>query len=1214
VNPRRTLEVAWQDIRHNLRRPLFWAQILILGLFIAELSGGHASIGSGDARVGGTKAWINSEFANAQLIVLFFAAMYVFFISVGAGMSLIRDDELKVGEMLHATRLTPAEYVWGKFLAVTLSFAGVLVLQVLMQIFFFHVMPHGSNAEYIGPLSWSAYLRPMLVFGLPALLLFCGTCFAVGSLTRQPVLVFALPIAVLVLGISFLWDWSPVWLSPRVNRALQFFDLTGYRWLKETYLGVDRGVAFYNHAHVGLDGLIVAQRLLAALLGLACVALVANRFAARLRGARVKSRDVALAAAGPSFSPERLEPAFLSELRMKSGAPGLVAGTLQVAATELKLLGRHPGLYLFVPLILIQIFGGLVNTGAFDTPLLQTPGLLASSTMNTLTLLICMLILFYTAESLQREAGTGFGSIANSTPVATASLLAGKALANALLGAVIVVAALIGSAIVIAIQGRVPFSFSPFVLMWGLLLMPTFLFWTSFVSAVFAITGSRYATYALGLAAMSATGWFQVRGKMNWVANWTLWSATRWTDIATFQLDRLPLILNRVLVLGATAFFTVVSVRAFARRERDATRNLQRLSPASLGRTALSLAPWLAVPLVAGVALAMLVTGGWEGAAAKKQAHDYWQKNTLTYRDFPLPCIANADADVAIDPARRHVTSRGVYQLVNRTSQPIAAIPLSAGFNWRHVGWTMDGRTATPENRAGLYVFHLPEPLAPGASTRIGWSFDSVDPNGVSKNGAGLMEFALPSSVVLTSFASANLGPWLGYEPDVGVEDDKNKADPREYPDDYYLGVTPAGMPMAENWFDTHLRITVPANLEVNATGVCVSDSVRDGRRITEWRSDHPVRIWNVVAGDWKVKRGEGVAIYYDPRHPYNVNEMFEALAGARRWYGTWFAPYPWRELRLSEFAGLASYAMGSPGNITFSESIGFLTQSKPEANAAFWITAHEAAHQWWPNIAMSGRGPGGDVLSEGMAHFSTILLCEQIKGLEQRMAFCEEIENRYAHMRRGDSERPLVKVNGELPADGRIIYDKGGWALWMLFQLMGRENGLAAQREYLEAYRDSRDHPLLEDYLAVMRRHAPDTTAFDGYVKQWFYGVVVPQYQIIDPEVTRAGSGWAVRATVKNVGTGVMPIEIAAARGERFPHGKARAKAYRDARATVTLAAGEQRSVVIPCAFAPERVLVDPDVRVLMLERKKANVAVHAPGAPPSPVAARARSQASAG
>ena len=44
-----------------------------------------------------------------------------------------------------------------------------------------------------------------------------------------------------------------------------------------------------------------------------------------------------------------------------------------------------------------------------------------------------------------------------------------------------------------------------------------------------------YSLANQGWTAMSLTGWFQLRDKMNWVANWDLWSATRWTDIATFQ-------------------------------------------------------------------------------------------------------------------------------------------------------------------------------------------------------------------------------------------------------------------------------------------------------------------------------------------------------------------------------------------------------------------------------------------------------------------------------------------------------------------------------------------------------------------------------------------------------------------------------------------------------------------------------------------------------
>jgi len=108
------------------------------------------------------------------------------------------------------------------------------------------------------------------------------------------------------------------------------------------------------------------------------------------------------------------------------------------------------------------------------------------------------------------------------------------------------------------------------------------------------------------------------------------------------------------------------------------------------------------------------------------------------------------------------------------------------------------------------------------------------------------------------------------------------------------------------------------------------------------------------------------------------------------------------------------------------------------------------------------------------------------------------------------------------------------------------------------------------------------------------------------------------------------MPIEIAAARGERFPDEKsgeknsaketpaktgdraslstnvvqaaeslpesknspsdgAKDKTYHDARTTITLGAGESQDVVLRCPFDPEIVTVDPDALVLQLERKLA-------------------------
>ena len=1195
MNAARTFEVFRLEFTHSLRRPLFWVQLLLLGFMTFMLSTGHAQIGSGDARVGGHKAWITSEFAITQTLVMLISILYVFFISVGAGMAIIRDDEQQVGELLHSTPLTAAEYVWGKYLGVLASFLGVLGLHVGWAIVCNHLIPHGATAEYIGPFAAGNYVRPLLVFGLPTIVLFTGACFAIGGISRLPVLVFAFPIAVLMVDAFFLWEWSPIWLTVGMNRVLQFLDPTGLRWLKETWLRVDHGVDFYNHGRVALDALVTAQRIVVAALGLACVVLFERRFAAGLRGAKTPRATRGTATTATYAAPPPARPAApaatLATLGMVTTAPGAIATALEVMRTELYQLVRAPGLYLFVPLILIQTLLNEYGVGAYDTPLLSTAGGLATGMMNTLTLLVCMVILFYTTESLQRERGSGFGSIFYATPLQTGAMLAGKALANTVLALAIVMACLLGCMILLAVQGKVPLDLLPFAMVWGLLLLPTYVVWTAFVTAVYAATSSRYTTYAVGLAAMTASGWFQLRGKSNWVFNWNLWGSTRWTDLATFQYDSTPLLLNRITWLGVAVFLTVLTVRLFERRERDATATLLRMRPGALAGAFASLVPFLLLPLVTGGILGFQVTQGYEGAAAKKARMDYWRRNIQTWKDAPVPALAGVDLDVRLDPAKHALAMRGWYVVENRGTTPLERFPVTVNPHWKKLAWTIDAKSCSTESRAGLVIVRPAAPIPPGGTLRLGFSYEGRHPDGISRNGGYDMEFIEPSSVVLAGFGSVAFVPQLGFFPDEGIEEDKNKSDPREWADNWWLGETRAGLPMADRWYDVHMRVDVPADLQVNATGEKVGETEKGGRRVSEWRTDHPVRIFNLVAGHWSVRTRDGVAVYYDPRHPYNVDEMLDALAGARRWYGEWFAPYPWKTLRLSEFAGWPTYAQAPPGNITFSENIGFLTRSKPDANAAFWIAAHESAHMWWPNIAMSAEGPGTAVLSEGMAHFSTTLLTGKVKGEQQRQAWCSSMEKRYNETRRTDSERSLTKIDGQMPGDNRIWYEKGGWALWMLHRFQGEARSLAAIREYIETYRDSRDHPALEDYLAIQRRHAADSTAFDAFAKQWFFTVVMPHYLIEDAKLERDGEGWRITATIHNVGTGTMPLDVAAVSGERFPAADAKVKPWRETRTVVMLTAGARANVVLKSTFQPERLVLDPDVTVLMAERKKAEV-----------------------
>ncbi len=891
--------------------------------------------------------------------------------------------------------------------------------------------------------------------------------------------------------------------------------------------------------------------------------------------------------------------AGLETLGMRGGAATFARCLRAVAGAEARELGRQAGLYIFVPLILLQCLGSTLSAvGAFDTPVLLTPGITAVSMSGQLTTLLCLLLLFYTVESLERDRASGLAPILYATPMRTSALLVGKTLANGLVGAVIFAACLLACAIALAVEHTVPFSLTPYALVWGLLLVPTFLAWTAFVTAVYAAVGNRYGAYALGLGALVATGYRVVARKASWIGNWPLWGSLRWSDLGFFETDRTALVWNRVYVLGLALLFTVIAVRLFGRRGTDPTRAMHRLAPRQLARSGLRLLPFAAPALVAYVALVVLVNQGIEGGAAKKKSKDYWAKNLKTWLGAPLPDIARADIRLALDPSRHWIESRGTFTLVNPLDSTLEQVPLTGGLHWEHLAWTMNGKAYRPEDDQHLYVFTLPRPLARGDSVTIGWSWDGRFPSGATKNGGSTDEFVLPSGVVLTGFKPSFM-PVLGYMEDVG-EEKENKTEPRRFPRDYWRGITRAGYG-ATAWYPARIEITGPSGYTLNSVGVCTSNTVKDGRRTQVWETDHPVKLLGVVCGRWEVKRGQGTAVYYDRRHPYNVGEMSSTLDAARRWYSEWFLPYPWRELRLSEFPALAGYAMGIGTNITFSENIGFLTRNDARTDPTFLVTAHEAAHQWWGNILTPADGPGAEFLSEGMAHFCTLLLFDRVKGPRARMEFAKGIEARYGDQRRVDEERPMYDVDGKKPSDNTVLYDRGGWVFWMLYDYLGHDRALEGYRHFIRTWSVSRDHPALQDFVAAMRPYAADTTTYDAFVRQWMEEKVVPEYRVMAASRVKRGDGYEVTATVRNIGTGTMPVEIAATAGERWAKAKrgdaaapsAQDPSYREARATVTLGAGAERTVTLRCGFKPGKVVVDPDVRVLQLHRKLAEASL---------------------
>lgn len=1195
---RRFALVFWLDLRVQLKRPLFWMMVILAFVFTWGLSTGDVTVGSGDSQVGGVKAHITSQFAQALHQGIFALLAYGFFFAVACGLPVIRDEEENVLDILHSTPLKPIEYVLGKFLAPFVAFCLAYGSHLLLAMFFNHVVPNAEAEKFHGPLHLGNYLVPAVAFVLPLVLFLSGVAFFLGERTRKPILVFLVPVAVWTYCLfGVLAPWLPEDLSPGIDRVLQLVDPSGFRWLNQTWLKVDRGVAFYNSGAIGFDLGYILSRIGFASIGLAGVWVSAAGFGQRLRRSTRTAKKGTIVPPLAIAAQPRQSAGTLAELAMSSRETGFAAQVLEAARVELRGLRSQPGLYIFVPLILVQaIVNGVFGVGWLDTPLLVTAGSFMTRAIAQISFWGTLLLMFYTVESLRREPAVGIAPLIWTSRVRTVALLAGKALANSVSIVAIAVAAFLGGAIVILAQGKTPLELRPFLLLWVCLVVPTLLVWSAFVSLVFCLTKNRYATYGVCLVVLGGTGYLLATGKGHWLNNWPLWGSIRWSDIAVLEFDRAGYWLSRLAALALAVFLIVMSIRFYPRIERDAQRTLHRLMPATLLRA--SVRPLLlALPaLLLITALGLQAHGGFQGGAQKVAARQYRQRNFITWFEAPVPDIAAAQAEITIDPDKHSFQLRGSYRLVNRHEKALPLLPVTPGWHWTDPHWTLDGKDVVPEDRAGLKLFALDPPLQGDRTVTLGFAYGGEVPRGISKNGGGAGEFILPSSVVLTSFGPTFM-PQIGFGDDIGAEDEAS-LDKREYPDDAYLGITPSGLG-GEVPFPVKLSITGPKEMTFNGVGTKTSDTVNGDQRTVVWESDYPINFFNIVGGRWQERVGTGTRLFYDPKHPYNIEEMGGALDAARRYYSEWFYPYPWKELKVSEFAGIATYAQGFATNITFSESIGFLAKSNATSHAAFLVIAHESAHQWWGNILTPGKLPGGNLLSEGTSHFSTVMLIDQVLGLQARLETLKKLEEQYGRDRVVDSERPLVKIDGSRNGDTTVTYDKTGWVLTMLQQLMGREQNLAGIRAFFERYVGNRDHPVLQDFVETLRPFATDPTEYDAFVKQWFFEVVVPEYKLVDVKKERMSDGrWHVTGVIQNVGTGRMPVEVAAAKAERFTKLSDEERKtkeppvspdYKDQRQRVVLGAAESAAVDLTCDFEPDRVEVDPDVRVLQLRRSQA-------------------------
>ncbi|MFM7260443.1 MAG: hypothetical protein ACKO3W_07555, partial [bacterium] len=158
-------------------------------------------------------------------------------------------------------------------------------------------------------------------------------------------------------------------------------------------------------------------------------------------------------------------------------------------------------------------------------------------------------------------------------------------------------------------------------------------------------------------------------------------------------------------------------------------------------------------------------------------------------------------------------------------------------------------------------------------------------------------------------------------------------------------------------------------------------------------------------------------------------------------------------------------------------------------------------------------------------------------------------------------------------------------------------------------------DFPLIEDMVESLRAHASDVAQFDAFVAQWIYGTKLPDLELGESTVTLDAAGstadakFIVEGTLRNRSKNGGEVQnesefeieneievVVRAYGEA-PDSELDPDANADGKTAPTapfediivrLKGNEQTAFRIVTTFRPVKVVVDPEVRLLFVGRKR--------------------------
>ncbi len=162
------------------------------------------------------------------------------------------------------------------------------------------------------------------------------------------------------------------------------------------------------------------------------------------------------------------------------------------------------------------------------------------------------------------------------------------------------------------------------------------------------------------------------------------------------------------------------------------------------------------------------------------------------------------------------------------------------------------------------------------------------------------------------------------------------------------------------DWITYHTIVSTSNDQIAIAPGYLQRTWTKGDRQFFEYSmgSTHTLDFFAYLSGRYATRKEvyNGVngpvnlEVYYDPAHPYDIDDMIASSRAGLAYNQEHFSPFQFTQYRIMEFPRYRTFAQSFPNTVPFSEGIGFIARvEKPtDIDLTYFVTAHELGHQWW--------------------------------------------------------------------------------------------------------------------------------------------------------------------------------------------------------------------------------------------------------------------------